>query len=248
MRDVQSLRPVRRCERRLKWLLLALRHRQRQRAQRAKCLFEVAGILGAVLEGPGAEHEADEPVFADGDGLAGWKARPTDVWRKARPRQVPTQPVQQVTVADGLQGLQGRVVALREDPAHLVQPAGPEHVVHASVDSFVQCGTRPCQDKVASIIVDPHRCVNALLSADGLAGEKKHLQSPHDALGVGGLDTRVLETNDRDIIRQEVSAYIEGMKARGARLVFASDHSISPNTRYESYLYALEVYREHMHY
>lgn len=65
---------------------------------------------------------------------------------------------------------------------------------------------------------------------------------------VGGLDTRVLETNDRDIIRQEVSAYIEGMKARGARLVFASDHSISPNTRYESYLYALEVYREHMWY
>ncbi|MCL4504459.1 MAG: hypothetical protein M1434_08600 [Chloroflexi bacterium] len=65
---------------------------------------------------------------------------------------------------------------------------------------------------------------------------------------VGGLDTRVFETNDRDIIRREVSAYIEGMKARGARLVFASDHSISPNTRYESYRYALDVYREHMMY
>jgi uroporphyrinogen decarboxylase len=65
---------------------------------------------------------------------------------------------------------------------------------------------------------------------------------------VGGLDARVLETNDRDIIRREVTSYIEGMKARGARLVFASDHSISPNTRYESYLYALQVYREHMAY
>jgi len=65
---------------------------------------------------------------------------------------------------------------------------------------------------------------------------------------IGGLDTRVFESNDKEIIRQEVANYIEGMKARGARLVFASDHSISPNTRYESYLYALEVYREHMWY
>ncbi len=65
---------------------------------------------------------------------------------------------------------------------------------------------------------------------------------------IGGLDTRVFETNDRDIIRREVSNYIDGMKARGARLVFASDHSISPNTHYDSYCYALEVYREHMWY
>jgi uroporphyrinogen decarboxylase len=65
---------------------------------------------------------------------------------------------------------------------------------------------------------------------------------------IGGLDARVFETNDRDIIRREVSHFIKGMKSRGARLVFASDHSISPNTHYESYLYALEVYREHMWY
>jgi len=65
---------------------------------------------------------------------------------------------------------------------------------------------------------------------------------------IGGLDTRVFETNDKDIIRREVAEYIEGMKARGARLVFASDHSISTNTRYDSYCYALEVYREHMYY
>ncbi|MHB1355658.1 MAG: uroporphyrinogen decarboxylase family protein [Anaerolineae bacterium] len=65
---------------------------------------------------------------------------------------------------------------------------------------------------------------------------------------VGGLDARVLESNDRDIIRKEVGAYIDGMKARGARLVFATDHSISPNTHYDSYQYALEIYREHMMY
>jgi uroporphyrinogen decarboxylase len=65
---------------------------------------------------------------------------------------------------------------------------------------------------------------------------------------IGGLDTRVFETNDKEIIRKEVAAYIDGMKARGARLVFASDHSISTNTRYDSYRYALDVYREYMYY
>lgn len=63
---------------------------------------------------------------------------------------------------------------------------------------------------------------------------------------IGGLDARVLESNDTDLIEREVAAYIEGMKARGARLVFCEDHSVSPNTRYDSYLHALRVYREHM--
>jgi uroporphyrinogen decarboxylase len=65
---------------------------------------------------------------------------------------------------------------------------------------------------------------------------------------VGGLDARVFESNDKDLIRREVAAYIQGMKARGARLIFASDHSISTNTHYESYQYALQVYRENMLY
>jgi uroporphyrinogen decarboxylase len=65
---------------------------------------------------------------------------------------------------------------------------------------------------------------------------------------VGGLDARVFETNDYDIIRREVAHYVEGMKARGARLIFASDHSISTNTHYQSYLFGLEVYREYMFY
>ena len=65
---------------------------------------------------------------------------------------------------------------------------------------------------------------------------------------VGGLDARVYETGDKAHIRKEVTAYIEGMKARGARLVFASDHSISTNTTYESFKYGMEVYREHMMY
>ena len=33
---------------------------------------------------------------------------------------------------------------------------------------------------------------------------------------VGGLDTRILETNDSELIRCEIVSYLEGMKARGA--------------------------------
>jgi uroporphyrinogen decarboxylase len=65
---------------------------------------------------------------------------------------------------------------------------------------------------------------------------------------IGGLDVRVLETNDKAVIQREVSQYIEGMKAHGARLIFASDHSVTPNVHYDSYRYALDVYREHMMY
>jgi uroporphyrinogen decarboxylase len=64
----------------------------------------------------------------------------------------------------------------------------------------------------------------------------------------GGLDVRVLETNDRDTVRKEVAAYIDGMKARGARLVFGSDHSVPPTVSYDTYCCALDVYREHMLY
>ncbi len=65
---------------------------------------------------------------------------------------------------------------------------------------------------------------------------------------IGGLDARILESHDRDLIRREVTALVEGMKQRGACFVYASDHSISTNVDYEDFKYALAVYREHMKY
>jgi len=62
---------------------------------------------------------------------------------------------------------------------------------------------------------------------------------------IGGFDKRIIESHDRALIRREVSRFMEAMKARGARFVFASDHSISTNTDYQDYLYTVEVYREH---
>jgi uroporphyrinogen decarboxylase len=63
---------------------------------------------------------------------------------------------------------------------------------------------------------------------------------------IGGLDARVLESGDRDLIRREVVRLIEGMKQRGARYVFGSDHSLSTRVPYADFQFALAVYREHM--
>jgi len=65
---------------------------------------------------------------------------------------------------------------------------------------------------------------------------------------IGGLDARILESGDRDLIKSEVIKIVEGMKARGARYIFGSDHSLSPLVKYEDFVYAIEVYKEHMMY
>jgi len=65
---------------------------------------------------------------------------------------------------------------------------------------------------------------------------------------IGGLDARVLESGDREWIRREVTSLVEGMKTRGARYVFGSDHSLSTNVDYDDFRYAIDVYREHMAY
>ena len=46
----------------------------------------------------------------------------------------------------------------------------------------------------------------------------------------------------------DVTAIVEGMKAVGARYVYASDHSISTRVDYDDFKFAIEVYREHMLY
>jgi nucleoside-diphosphate-sugar epimerase len=55
-------------------------------------------------------------------------------------------------------------------------------------------------------------------------------------------------TNDRAVIERVVVRLIEGMKSRGARYIFHSDHSITPRVSYDAYRYALDVYRAHMWY
>ncbi|OGV62946.1 MAG: hypothetical protein A2498_05710 [Lentisphaerae bacterium RIFOXYC12_FULL_60_16] len=60
---------------------------------------------------------------------------------------------------------------------------------------------------------------------------------------VGGLDERILESRDRAAVRKGVTDFMQGMKARHARFVYGSDHSLSTNIDYDIYQYALDVYR-----
>jgi len=64
---------------------------------------------------------------------------------------------------------------------------------------------------------------------------------------VGGLDARILESGDRQVIRRGVTDLVEGMKRLGASYVFGSDHSVSTLVKYDDFRFALDVYREHMH-
>ncbi len=65
---------------------------------------------------------------------------------------------------------------------------------------------------------------------------------------IGGLDARVLESGNRQRIRAEVIRLCTSLKGVGARYVFGSDHSISPNVKLADFHYALETYRTHMTY
>ena len=64
----------------------------------------------------------------------------------------------------------------------------------------------------------------------------------------GGLDVRILESGDRDLIRREIVALLTHMKDIDGRYVFGSDHSITTNVEYADFQFALDVYREHMAY
>ena len=75
----------------------------------------------------------------------------------------------------------------------------------------------------------------------------KYVEQYGDELAfVGGLDARILESGDRETIRKGVTDFMTGMKQRGARFVYGSDHSLSTNIDYDDFLYSLEVYREQM--
>jgi len=66
-----------------------------------------------------------------------------------------------------------------------------------------------------------------------------------DLVFIGGLDVRILETNDKELIKKEVIRLVEGMKSIGAPYVFGSDHTITPLVQYDSYRYAMDIYQQH---
>lgn len=111
---------------------------------------------------------------------------------------------------------------------------------------FHTCGyTEPALDLIVSAGFDALHPMEVKAGNDPLRiadnyGDKLAL--------LGGLDVRVLESGNRDLIRREVTRLVEGMKRRGTSYVYCSDHSISTNVDYQDFLYAISVYKEHMLY
>jgi uroporphyrinogen decarboxylase len=61
---------------------------------------------------------------------------------------------------------------------------------------------------------------------------------------IGGLDARILERGDRREVRTSIEVLVSELKARNARWLFGSDHSLSTNVKFDTYRHALDVYRE----
>jgi uroporphyrinogen decarboxylase len=60
---------------------------------------------------------------------------------------------------------------------------------------------------------------------------------------MGNIDVTVLNRNDKDLIRAEVEGKVKELKKLKASYFFHSDHSVPPDVSYESYKFALEVFR-----
>ena len=69
-----------------------------------------------------------------------------------------------------------------------------------------------------------------------------------DLVFVGGFDARILESGDRALIEKQTRAFMRGMKERGARFIFGSDHSLSDRVNYQDFCLFLDVYREEREY
>jgi uroporphyrinogen-III decarboxylase len=59
----------------------------------------------------------------------------------------------------------------------------------------------------------------------------------------GNIDMRVLETNDLDVIENELHAKILPVIRNGGRYILHSDHSISPIVEYETFIRYLDMAR-----
>jgi len=91
-------------------------------------------------------------------------------------------------------------------------------------------------------------CIQAMEAKTGmdvvdLAGEWKD-----DLCFMGNLDVRAYESGDRDLLRDEILAKVEGMKRLRAPYVAMSDHSIPPSVTVTDYEWSLDLIRDHYRY
>lgn len=60
---------------------------------------------------------------------------------------------------------------------------------------------------------------------------------------MGNMNVMRFRTNDRDVVREEIVPKLRALHKARVPYVFHSDHSIPPDVRFETYKFALELYR-----
>jgi uroporphyrinogen decarboxylase len=83
-------------------------------------------------------------------------------------------------------------------------------------------------------------CLQGLESKAGMDQPALFRKLGDRVVWFGNIDIRVLESNDRGRIDQEIEAKLWPVTRQGGRCILHSDHSISPLVEYETYRYFLE--------
>ncbi len=61
---------------------------------------------------------------------------------------------------------------------------------------------------------------------------------------MGNIDVTVLNTNDRALVKEHVLGLLERLWDLGADFVFHSDHSVPPDIHFDTYRYAVDLFRD----
>ncbi|MGW8249548.1 MAG: uroporphyrinogen decarboxylase family protein [Anaerolineales bacterium] len=65
---------------------------------------------------------------------------------------------------------------------------------------------------------------------------------------IGGFDVRIFETNDRDLIASKIKSLLQEIKTREVGYIFGSDHTITPQVKYDTYRFALDIFMQHRYF
>ena len=91
-------------------------------------------------------------------------------------------------------------------------------------------------------------CIQAMEAKTGMNVLEMAKEYKNDLCFMGNINVQVLETGDREKIREECLGKLNGMKDMRAPYIYMSDHSIPPSVALADYEYMLELYKDNCKY
>ena len=91
-------------------------------------------------------------------------------------------------------------------------------------------------------------CIQAMEAKTGMNVVEMAAEYKDKLCFMGNIDITVLETGNRELIKEECLGKLNGMKKLRAPYVYMSDHSIPPSVKVSDYEYMLELYRDNCSY